>query len=399
MLKRYKELPKNVFLLSLVSFLNDISSEIIYPLMPAFLSITLGASPFAIGVIEGMAESASSLLKLFSGYLSDRFQRRKPLVFTGYAISATLRPFLGFTTSWLQVLILRVTDRLGKGLRAAPRDALLSLQTPSELRGIAFGFNRAADNLGAVLGPLIGFILILLVAENQESLSSTDYQKVFLIASLPAILALFVILFFLKEETNHLQTEKPSIKLSLKGFDKNFRQFLLAVSLFTLSNSTDSFLLLKAQQTGIGIRDLSILWMFLHISKVIASLIGGEISDKIGRKRVILSGWILYAFVYLGFAFATNQIQIWILFFLYGFYFGFTEGVERAMIADLVPEEKRGTAYGLYAFAFSITVLPASLLFGIIWQTFNLQSAFIFSASLSLCASALLLTVKSKRLT
>jgi MFS family permease len=399
MLKRYKELPKNVFLLSLVSFLNDISSEIIYPLMPAFLSITLGASPFAIGVIEGMAESASSLLKLFSGYLSDRFQRRKPLVFTGYAISATLRPFLGFTTSWLQVLILRVTDRLGKGLRAAPRDALLSLQTPSELRGIAFGFNRAADNLGAVLGPLIGFILILLVAENQESLSSTDYQKVFLIASLPAILALFVILFFLKEETNHLQTEKPSIKLSLKDFDKNFRQFLLAVSLFTLSNSTDSFLLLKAQQTGIGIRDLSILWMFLHISKVIASLIGGEISDKIGRKRVILSGWILYAFVYLGFAFATNQIQIWILFFLYGFYFGFTEGVERAMIADLVPEEKRGTAYGLYAFAFSITVLPASLLFGIIWQTFNLQSAFIFSASLSLCASALLLTVKSKRLT
>lgn len=367
--------------------------------MPAFLSITLGASPFAIGVIEGMAESASSLLKLFSGYLSDRFQRRKPLVFTGYAISATLRPFLGFTTSWLQVLILRVTDRLGKGLRAAPRDALLSLQTPSELRGIAFGFNRAADNLGAVLGPLIGFILILLVAENQESLSSTDYQKVFLIASLPAILALFVILFFLKEETNHLQTEKPSIKLSLKGFDKNFRQFLLAVSLFTLSNSTDSFLLLKAQQTGIGIRDLSILWMFLNISKVIASLIGGEISDKIGRKRVILSGWILYAFVYLGFAFATNQIQIWILFFLYGFYFGFTEGVERAMIADLVPEEKRGTAYGLYAFAFSITVLPASLLFGIIWQTFNLQSAFIFSASLSLCASALLLTVKSKRLT
>jgi MFS family permease len=399
MLKRYKELPKNVFLLSLVSFLNDISSEIIYPLMPAFLSITLGASPFAIGVIEGMAESASSLLKLFSGYLSDRFQRRKPLVFTGYAISATLRPFLGFTTSWLQVLILRVTDRLGKGLRAAPRDALLSLQTPSELRGIAFGFNRAADNLGAVLGPLIGFILILLVAENQESLSSTDYQKVFLIASLPAILALFVILFFLKEETNHLQTEKPSIKLSLKGFDKNFSQFLLAVSLFTLSNSTDSFLLLKAQQTGIGIRDLSILWMFLNISKVIASLIGGEISDKIGRKRVILSGWILYAFVYLGFAFATNQIQIWILFFLYGFYFGFTEGVERAMIADLVPEEKRGTAYGLYAFAFSITVLPASLLFGIIWQTFNLQSAFIFSASLSLCASALLLTVKSKRLT
>jgi MFS family permease len=397
MLKRYKKLPQHVFILSLASFLNDISSDIIYPLLPIFLTVTLGASPFAMGLIEGMAESVSAILKLFSGYLSDRFQRRKPLVLAGYALSATLRPFLAFATNWVQVLILRVSDRLGKGLRAAPRDALLSMQVPAEMRGIAFGFNRAADNLGAFLGPLIASVLIYLIAENKENPSAVEYQKIFLIASIPAIIAVLVTLFFVKEETNPLEIEKIPIKLSLEGFDTNFKRFLVAVSIFTFSNSTDAFLLLKAQQTGVSVENLPILWMFLHISKVIASLVGGEFSDKVGRKRVILSGWILYAFVYLGFGFATNQTQIWILFFLYGFYFGFTEGVEKAMVADLVPKEKRGTAYGLYAFAFSITVFPASVIFGFIWQTFSSQSAFIFGAFLSLCASALLLTVKDGR--
>ncbi|GIU82225.1 MAG: MFS transporter [Acidobacteria bacterium] len=397
MLERYKKLPRNVFILSFVSLLNDISSDIIYPLLPIFLTITLGASPFAIGLIEGMAESASSLLKLFSGYLSDKFQRRKQLVFAGYSLSAMLRPLLAFTTNWLQVLVLRVSDRLGKGLRAAPRDALLSMQVPVELRGIAFGFHRAADNLGAVLGPLLASALILLVAENKENPSAADYQKIFLMASVPAIIAVLAIWFFVQEETNLHENEKKPVRLSLEGFDANFKRFLFAVSLFTLSNSTDAFLLLKAQQVGVSTASLPILWMCLNISKVITSLIGGEISDKLGRKKVILSGWILYALVYLGFGFATDQTQIWALFFLYGFYFGFTEGVERALVADLVPKEKRGTAYGLYAFAFSITVFPASIVFGLLWQTLGSQWAFVFSACLSLSASALLLTVKSVR--
>lgn len=393
--RRYKGLPPTVFALSLVSFLNDTSSEIIYPLLPAFLFLTLGATPFAIGLIEGLAESVASILKLFSGYLSDRFGRRKLPVFLGYSLAAVVRPMLAFVTSWPQVLVVRMSDRIGKGIRGAPRDALLAADVPEDKRGLAFGFNRAADHLGAVVGPIVAFLLLTYLAVDPENPTAMEYQRVFLFASVPVAIGLFVIVFFVHEERKPIENvDTNPIKFSLREFDPNFKRFLLIVALFTLSNSTDAFLLLRAEQAGIAPAMLPLLWMVLHFSKVFSSLIGGELSDKFGRKTLIVSGWAVYAAVYGGFAFVDSAWQAWVLFIIYGAYFGLTEGVEKAMVADLVKDEKRGTGYGFYNLAYGITVFPASLLFGFLWYRFGPETAFLISASISIVAAGFLLTVK-----
>lgn len=395
---RYKNLSGNVLALSLVSLLNDTSSEIIYPILPAFLAITLGATPFAIGLIEGFAETVSSLLKLFSGYLSDRFEKRKLLVFAGYSLSSLMRPLLAFVSTWQQVLVLRVTDRTGKGIRGAPRDALIADSIEPQRRGLAFGFHRAADHFGAVIGPLIAFALLYLWSENPSEPTANDYSRIFLIAAIPAILSVFVIAFLVKEQKHEPADAEnvTPIKLSLKEFDGNFKRFLIVIALFTLSNSTDAFLLLRATQAGVAEYILPLLWVFLHISKVVFSLIGGDLSDRVGRKKMIFAGWILYALVYVGFAFVNELWQIWTLFFIYGAYFGLTEGVEKALVADLVEPEKRGTAFGFYNLAFGITVLPASLIFGALWTKFGAETAFLVSSGISILAAILLLSVKSK---
>ncbi|MEQ1921413.1 MAG: MFS transporter [Pyrinomonadaceae bacterium] len=394
LLGRYRKLPRNVIALSSVAFLNDVSSEIVYPLLPAFLALSLGASPFAIGLIEGFAESVASILKLFSGYLSDRFGTRKLPVFLGYSLAAITRPFLAFVTSWPQVLVVRMTDRVGKGIRGAPRDALISESVPKNQRGFAFGFNRAADHLGAVFGPVVGFMLLAYFAVDSSNPTIREYQQVFLLASVPVVLGLLVIAFVVREDPKpHAAVEAPT--LSLKGFDGNFKRFLWVIALFTLSNSTDAFLLLRAADAGISPVMLPLLWMMLHLSKVVSSLIGGDLSDRLGRKQVIIAGWLVYGFVYAGFAFVSSPWQAWILFIIYGVYFGLTEGVEKAFVADMVPENKRGTAYGLYNLAYGITVFPASLLFGLIWSRFGASTAFLASASVSILAILLLTTVKS----
>ena len=398
---RYKNLSGNVFALSFVSLLNDTSSDIIYPLLPAFLALTLGASPFAIGLIEGFAESVAAFLKLFSGYLSDKFERRKLPVFLGYALASIARPLLAFVGSWQQVLFVRVTDRVGKGIRGAPRDAIIAASVPEEKRGLAFGFNRAADHTGAVIGPIVAFILLSYFAADTNNPTALEYQQVFLFASVPVVIGLFVIVFFVKETPKEISTviEQPKIKLSLKEFDGNFKRFLIVVAVFTLSNSTDAFLLLRAEQAGIAPAVLPLLWMGLHLSKVFSSLIFGDLSDRIGRKTLIFSGWILYALVYAGFAFVSQAWQTWALFLIYGVYFGLTEGVEKALVADLVPKGKRGTAYGFYNLAFSITVFPASIIFGAIWTTFGAEAAFLTSAIVSVCAAVFLLTIQTNRKT
>ena len=395
---RYKNLSGNVFALSLVSLLNDTSSEIIYPLLPTFLALTLGASPLFIGLIEGFAELVAGLLKLFSGYFSDKFERRKLPVFVGYALASVTRPLLSFVGSWQQVLFVRVTDRVGKGIRGAPRDAIIAASVPEEKRGLAFGFNRAADHLGAVIGPIVAFVLLSYFAADADKPTAIEYQRVFLYASVPVILGLFVIIFFVKESKKEIQTavEQPKIKLSLKEFDGNFKRLLVVVALFTLSNSTDAFLLLRAQQAGIVPAVLPLLWMFLHLSKFFSSLVFGDLSDRVGRKSLIFAGWILYALVYAGFAFIDSAWQAWTLFLIYGLYFGLTEGVEKALVADLVPKEKRGTAFGFYNLAFSITVFPASIIFGALWTWFGAETAFIVSALISISAAIMLLTVQTK---
>ena len=390
-------LPRNVLALSVVSLLNDTSSEIIYPLLPAFLALALGASPFAIGLIEGFAESIASLLKLFSGYLSDRFGTRKLPVFLGYSLAAITRPFLAFVTSWPQVLVVRMTDRVGKGIRGAPRDALIAESVPKSERGFAFGFNRAADHMGAVFGPIAAFVLLSIFAADTANPTLREYQQVFLFASVPVVLGLIVIAFVVQEDR---KPKAPVIdaappNFSLKGFDGNFKRFLVVIAIFTLSNSTDAFLLLRATQSGISPAVLPLLWMTLHFSKVVFSLIGGDLSDRFGRKKLIVIGWLIYAAVYAGFSFINAPWQCWALFIVYGVYFGLTEGVEKAFVADMVPEEKRGTAYGLYNLAFGITVFPASLFFGLLWSEFGVSAAFLTSAGVSLIAVVLLLTIRS----
>lgn len=396
--RRYRRLPRNVFAISLVSLLNDASSEIIYPLLPVFLNMTLGVSPRILGTIEGAAESASSLLKLFAGHFSDRVGRRKGLVVFGYAISSLMRPLLALANSWYQVLGIRLADRVGKGIRSAPRDAMIADAVRVEERGLAFGFHRAMDHSGAVIGPLIGYGLVLLFAADRNNPTAGDFQKIFLLASVPALAAVLVVAFFVRESQKPRKTPAavdpvttPPLRLSLRGFDGNFKRFLLIIALFTLSNSSDFFLILRARDAGVSVVSIPLLWAGLHVTKVLSSIFGGDLSDRLGRKRLIVSGWILYAAVYGGFAFVSNPTSAWALFLIYGIYFGLAEGAEKALVADLVRPEQRGTAYGLYNLAFGITVFPASLLMGAVWEWRGPQTAFLVSAVLGATAAVLLL--------
>jgi MFS family permease len=388
---RYRRLPRNVVAIGLVSLLNDASSEIIYPLLPIFLTASLGASAEAIGIIEGLAESISSLLKLFAGYLSDRLAKRKSLVVAGYSVASLARPLLAFAQTWTQVLAIRLTDRVGKGIRTAPRDAMIADTVRVEQRGIAFGFHRAMDHAGAVIGPLIGYVLVILFVANAKSPTTKEFSRIFLVASVPALIAVLVAMFFMRESPVKSSSENQVRKLSLRGFDSNFKRFLLVLALFTLSNSSDSFLILRAMDAGVSVAVVPLLWAAHHGTKVLSSLLGGDLSDRLGRKRLIVSGWILYAAVYAGFAYATNQASLWVLFLVYGIYFGLAEGAEKALVADLVRPEQRGTAYGLYNLAFGITVFPASFLMGTIWDWKGPTVAFLVSAFMGATAAMLLL--------
>ena len=406
--RRVWRLPRNVVAISVVSLLNDASSEIIYPMLPAFLALALGASPKAIGVVEGVAESVSSLLKLFSGYFSDKTGRRKGLVVFGYGLASVVRPLLALATTWYQVLAVRFTDRVGKGLRSAPRDAMIADAAPPSERGLAFGFHRAMDHGGAVLGPLIGLALLWLVAADPQTPTAADYSTIFLFASVPALLAMLVLIFAVREtharapqakakaKDEGVREETPApaggrMHLTLRGFDANFKWFLVLVALFTLSNSTDAFLIRRAQMAGVSTgQGTLLLWSALHLSKVVSSVVGGDLSDRLGRKTLIVAGWLLYAAVYLGFAYVSTPVGAWALFLIYGVYFGLAEGAEKALVADLVSPGQRGTAYGLYNLAFGITVLPASLLMGALWDTWGPETAFYVSAAIGTAAALLL---------
>ncbi|MBA3804699.1 MAG: MFS transporter [Acidobacteria bacterium] len=399
--QRYNALPRNVFIISLVSLLNDASSEIIYPLLPLFLFSTLGATPAAIGLIEGAAESVSSLLKLFAGYWSDRRGRRKNWVVFGYALASVARPLLAFSSSWPQVLTIRLTDRVGKGIRTAPRDAMIADAAPTDQRGLAFGFHRAMDHLGAVIGPLLGLMILLWVANDVNAPRAGDFTKVFLVASIPALCSVLVAAFFVKEakreKSEGADSSMTPPSLSLGGFDGNFKRFLAILALFTLANSSDIFLLLRTREAGAGAVTIMLTWAALHTVKVLSSLVGGNLSDRVGRKTLIASGWLLYAAVYAGFAFVTSVGMAWVLFLIYGIYFGLAEGAEKALVADLVRPEQRGTAYGLYNLAFGIAVFPASLLMGALWNWRGAQTAFITSAAIGTLAALLLVSTVSAR--
>jgi MFS family permease len=388
-----------VFAIGLVSFLNDASSEIIYPLLPIFLLVSLGASPVAIGAIEGAAESVSSILKLCAGYASDRLGRRKGLVVFGYGLASVARILLAVVGTWPQALAVRIADRVGKGIRGAPRDALIADTVDPSERGIAFGFHRAMDHAGAVVGPLLAFGLLWLFAADHTKPTRLDFQWVFLAAAVPASAAVLVAALFVREarpaQAAAARAHPP--KFTLRGFDGNFLAFLAILAVFTLSNSSDAFLLLRANDAGVPTEQLPLLWAALHVSKVISSVVGGDLSDRIGRKRLIFTGWLLYAAVYAAFAYVSTPGAAWALFLVYGIYFGLAEGAEKALVADLVRPDQRGTAYGLYNLAFGITVFPASLLMGGLWQLGGPKLAFLVSAALGATAAVALLFVRTAR--
>ncbi|MEN3002087.1 MAG: MFS transporter [Armatimonadota bacterium] len=373
-------MPKAVLALGAVSLLNDISSEMIYPLLPLFLA-QLGASVAFIGLIEGIAETTASLLKLVSGWLADRFGKYKQLTAFGYGLSVLTRPLLALATAPWQVLGLRFADRLGKGLRTAPRDALIAHATQPLHRGLAFGFHRGMDNLGAAIGPLLASGILLLAPH--------DYRLVFWLAVVPALVSLVALAHGLRSvsEPTPASTVQP-LRLQLpRG---RFRWLLLCILIFTLGNSSDAFLLLRAEQAGVSAALVPLLWAGLNLLKSLLATPGGALSDRWGRPRVLLMGWLIYALVYVGFGFASAAWHIWALFGLYALYFALTEGTERAMIAELVPPEQRGQAFGAFHFVVGVGMLPASLLFGLVWQAFGATAAFLMGASLALLASLLL---------
>lgn len=386
-------LSRNVYALTAVSFFTDVSSEMIYPLLPTFLTVTLGASAGVVGGIEGAAESTASLLKLASGWWSDRVHRRKPLVLAGYTIASIMRPLVAIAQSAAQVLVIRVSDRVGKGIRNSPRDALIADSVDPANRGRAFGFNRTGDHTGAVLGPLIAFALL--------QWRHVALRTVFWWAVVPGALAVATVVFAVREvprrETPRAQTDTQEQARDSQPLGGRFWAVLGVILVFTLGNSTDAFLLLRAKQLGIPIALAPILWAFLHVVKALSSTPGGALSDRIGRKPLLVAGWLLYAIVYFAFGRASLQWQAWALFGVYGLFFGMTEGTERALVTDMVPATRRGTAFGWYNLTIGLGALPASIVFGMLWDAHGSRVAFDFGASLALAASIGIAMIGVKR--
>lgn len=387
-------LPPLVRALALVSLLTDAASEMIYPLLPVFLTSVLGASPAMLGALEGAAESTASLLKLASGWYSDRIRRYTPLVLIGYTIASAVRPFISVARNALDVVALRLIDRTAKGIRGAPRDALLAASVAPEQRGRAFGFHRAGDHLGAVIGPLIAWVLLQRL--------HLPMRTVFMLSAVPGALAVLTIVIAVRDPKVPTPVVGDASAPAHDGeatdaLPRRFWFVLGVLLLFTLGNSTDAFLLLRAQQLGVPVSVLPLLWAVHHVVKSASSVPGGALSDRFGRRGVMLAGWAWYALVYIGFALATTALAAWALFLAYGLYFGLVEGAEKALIADLAPAARRGTAFGWYNAVMGIAALPASVLMGAVWTARGPVAAFSVGAGLAASACACGLLVLPRR--
>jgi MFS family permease len=388
-----RRLPRNIWVVTVTSLLTDISSEMIFNLIPLFLANVLGVGTAVIGLIDGIAETTASLMKVYAGALSDRLGQRKWLAVAGYALSTISKPFLYFANAWGWVLGVRFADRMGKGIRTAPRDALVADSIDEKQRGLAFGLHRAGDTAGAFLGLLAAAAIIYFTQSNTSLLTRRTFQIAVLASIVPAILAVFVLALGAKDVPGRKPSPAPA--LSLQGTDARFKTFLFVVVLFTLGNSSDAFIILRGQERGLNV--LQVMLMLVTFNFVYAALAGplGSLSDKIGRRRLIIGGWIIYGLVYLGLALSQTGWHVWLLFALYGIYYAATEGVGKALIADLVPEARRGTAYGLYNAAIGLTALPASVIAGLLWQGagawtgFGPSAPFFFGAALALLAGIL----------
>jgi MFS family permease len=429
-----KKMPLAIIMLGLVSLFTDTATEMIYPLVPVFVAL-LGSGAIVLGLIEGVAETTAAMLKLVSGILSDKLGKRKLLVLIGYSISTFIRPLTGLVTAGWEIIIVRMFDRVGKGIRTAPRDALIAASVDESIRGKSYGFHRAMDHAGAVLGPLLALATLLLLFIGFQMKDSLQVLRwAFLLSIVPGILAVVTIVFFVKERPSAGNNGK-AFKFSLENFDKNFITYLFIMVLFTLGNSSDAFLLFRAEEAVrtsgavmnlirhiqplnhlvshfgsaesqaqlINILFLPLIWAFFHIIKVIFSTPLGALSDRIGRKVVINIGWAIYALVYAGFALIVFLPAAWqvaatfVLFAVYALFYAFSEGAEKAFVADLVNEDKRGSAFGMYNFAIGLGALPASVIFGILYSGFDAKFpglggtiAFGFGALIALISMLLL---------
>jgi len=367
-----KGIRKNVVVLGIASFFTDISSEMLYPVIPIFLTSVLGAPMSVVGLIEGIAESTASILKAFSGWLSDKIGKRRPFVVAGYALSSFAKPLLYFAYAWPAVLLSRFLDRLGKGLRTSPRDAMIADSTEASYRGKAFGLHRAMDTLGAILGPLLAIYFLVVLKEN--------LRIIFLIAFVPAALAVLTLIFFLKETALIPKAQTDTGKINPWQLSADFKKFLLASVIFAIGNSSDAFLIVRSKQLGLSITLVILAYVLYNISYSVFSTPFGILSDRWPRKNVMIIGYLIFALVYTGFALVKSAAMVWVLFFIYGFYIAMTDGVGKALVSDMVAAEYRATALGLYHFALGIFAFFASLIAGLLWTHLGVQAPFVYGA-------------------
>lgn len=394
--KKILGMHKNIFFVGLTSFFTDTTVYAIYPTLPIFLKSILGISVPNIALIEGIAESTASVLKALSGWWSDKIGKNRPFMLFGYLMTAIITPFFGFLTHSYQILLLRFVERVGKGIRTAPRDSIIAASGGKKSHGRNFGFHKAMDNTGALLGPFFAWLLIYTCTKTHGAPTLNDYKIFFILASIPAFLGVITIFLFIKD----VKAEKKSKldKISLKDFDKKFYFFLAIAFVFSLGNSTDSLLLLRAQDTGISQATVPLVYLICNFSAMLLSVPIGIISDKIGREKIIILGYLIYSIVYLGFAHVNTPAMIIGLFALYGVYSAACDGIQKALVADLIGNKHRGTALGLFNAIIGITLLPASIIGGLLWDANSNHSLpFIFGSAMAFLSALLLLIFYRKR--
>lgn len=380
-------IPRNVVILGLVSFFNDVASEMIYPLVPIFLTSVLGAPVSIVGLIEGIAESIASILKVVFGWLSDKLRKRKPFIVAGYSLSTVSKIIFGLAYSWPFVLLARFIDRFGKGTRTSARDALIAESSEASVRGKTFGFHRALDTLGAVVGPLLALVAIKALDNN--------IRLIFFLSFIPAFIGVLLLLFFVKEK-GRKQKNSSDFQFHWRDIDPSFKVFLLISFIFALGNSSNAFLILRAQNLGLSVTMVILVYVLYNFVYAIFSIPAGIISDKIGPKKLLLAGFLLFALIYLFFGLITKSLFLWLLFPFYGIYMALTEGVSKAYISNLVPQEKIGTAFGIYQTTIGLCAFFASWIAGLLWSYVGISSPFIFGSMMAILAALLFIVLGKK---